>query len=294
MNLGFVGLGSMGRAMALNILKAGHRLRVWNRSPAPLAELQAHGAEIVESPSIAFSGDACISMLADDEAVRAVVMSGRMIPSAGSSTVHVNMATVSVALARELSVFHAERGVPYVSAPVFGATAVAAAGQLNVVVAGDPASVELLQPVLQAVARQTWRLGDDPSRANLVKIAGNFMVASAIEAMAESAALVRANGMEPRECLQLLTAALFKVPVYEYYAGLIGEQRFVPPGFKLTLGLKGVKLALSAAEGAKVSLPFAEVVRQALLDAIAHGDGDKDWSAIAEVAERRARVAREA
>jgi 3-hydroxyisobutyrate dehydrogenase-like beta-hydroxyacid dehydrogenase len=287
MDAGFIGLGSMGKAMAANILKAGHRVRVWNRSSGPVQELRELGAEVAENPRSAFQGDACISMLSDDDAVRAVVMNGDFLPKGGSSTIHINMATVSIPFSKEIAQFHRERGIPYVSAPVFGFTAMAVAAKLNILAAGDAAAIERVQPLFDAMGPKTFRLGDDPSRANIVKIAGNFMVICAIETMGEAAAVVRANGMAAADFFDVLIKALFDVPVYSSYAGRIAEKRFEPAAFKLILGLKDVQLALSASRAANVPLPFASVIRDNFLDAIAHGDGNKDWSAIAQVAERR-------
>lgn len=287
MKVGFVGLGSMGVAMASNLLKAGHHVRVWNRSRGPMLELASRGAEIAATPADAFQGDACISMLSNDEVVRHVVMDGDMIPASGSSTTHINMATISVSLARELTQFHASREVPYISAPVFGARAVAESAKLNILAAGDADTVDRFRSLFEAIGQKTWYVGSDPSQANLVKIAGNFMVASAIEAMAESAALVKASGLEAHSVLEILTTALFNVPVYRHYANLIAGRKFEPAGFKLTLGLKDVDLAIEAAASADLQLSFANVLRSVFLEAISQGHGNKDWSAIAEVAAHR-------
>jgi len=226
-------------------------------------------------------------MLSDDDAVRSVVMNGDFLPKGGSSTIHINMATVSVPFSKEIAQFHRERGVPYVSAPVFGFTAMAVAAKLNILAAGDPIAIDRVQPLFDAMGPKTFRLGEEPSRANVVKIAGNFMVACVIETMGEAGALVRANGMAAGDFLDVLVKALFDVPVYASYAGRIAEKRFEPAAFKLVLGLKDVQLALAAGGTANVPLPFASVLRDTFLDAIAHGDGNKDWSAISQVAERR-------
>jgi 3-hydroxyisobutyrate dehydrogenase-like beta-hydroxyacid dehydrogenase len=287
MDIGFVGVGRMGSAMAANLLKAGHRVRAWDESPAALRALQKQGADIAADAQDAFRGDALFSMLPNDEVIREVFIAGRMQPTSGSP-VHVNMATTSVQLAKELAAYHAAQGVPYVAATVWGRPDVAAAGKLSIVAAGDPLAIERVQPLLDVIGQKTWRVGDEPSRANVAKIAGNLMVACAIEATAEAAALVRAHGMSAPDVLDAIITSLFNVPVYRGYGDMIAKQQYEPPGFDLVLGMKDVRLALMAGEATNVPLPFASVLRDSFIDAIANGDADKDWSAIARVAARRA------
>jgi 3-hydroxyisobutyrate dehydrogenase-like beta-hydroxyacid dehydrogenase len=288
MDVGFLGLGRMGQGMAANLVRAGHRVRVWNRSRAPVESLVAVGAAAADSPAAAFQGDAAISILADDDAVREVVLAGGLLKTASKPAVHVCMATVSVALAQELAAAHAEAGIAFVSAPVFGRPDVAAAGQLNIVVGGKPDVVRQVQPLLDVMGRATWPIGEDPHRANAVKLAGNFMIGAAVEAMAEACALARGYGVSASDLLGILTNTLFASPIYKGYGALISEGRYEPAGFKLALGAKDIRLALAAADSAQVPLPFASVLRDSLLEALAHGDGDKDLAALARVAERRA------
>jgi 3-hydroxyisobutyrate dehydrogenase-like beta-hydroxyacid dehydrogenase len=277
----------MGSAMAANLLKAGHRVRAWDRSAAALRALQEQGAEIAADAQDAFRGDALFSMLPNDDVIRDVFIAGRMQP-AGGSPVHVNMATASVKLAKELAAYHSAQGVPYVAATVWGRPDVAAAGKLSIVAAGDPEAIKRVQPLLDVIGQKTWRVGDEPSRANVAKIAGNLMVACAIEAIAEAAALVRAHDMSAPEVLDAIITSLFNVPVYRGYGDMIAKRQYEPPGFDLVLGMKDVRLALMAGEETNVPLPFASVLRDSFMDAIANGDANKDWSAIARVAARRA------
>ena len=288
MDVGFIGLGAMGSAMAANLVKAGHTVRVWNRSRGPVDALAREGAVPATSARDAFRGDAVISMLADDAAVRAVVLDEQLLDGAPAGLVHVNMATISVALARELAALHQARGVAYIAAPVFGRPDAAAAGKLQIVAAGDPAAVARVQPLFDVMGQATSRIGEEPHRANVTKLAGNFMIVSAIEAMAEASAMAKGHGVAERDLLDVLTNAVFAVPIYKNYGALIAEQRFDPPGFKLKLGLKDVRLALAAGEAASAPMPFASLVRDNLLDAVAHGDAERDWSALARVAMRRA------
>lgn len=287
MDVGFIGLGAMGRGMAANLIKAGHRVRVWNRSPGPADELARAGAEVVAEPAAAFGG-AVFSMLADDQAVRQTVLEQALLPRAPAGTVHVNLATVSVALAEELSAEHGRHGVEYVAAPVFGRPDAAAAGHLAIVAAGPAAALDRVQPLLDVLGRRTWRVGDRAAQANAVKIAGNFLIASAIESMAEAAVLVERHGVAPAALLDVMTSTLFSAPVYQNYGAQIVARRYDPAGFRLVLGLKDVRLALEAAEAGRAPMPFAGVLRDHFLEALAHGDGERDWAAVADVARRHA------
>jgi 3-hydroxyisobutyrate dehydrogenase-like beta-hydroxyacid dehydrogenase len=287
MEAGFIGLGAMGRAMAANLLKAGHRVRVWNRSRAPVDELAREGAEPVEEARLAFGG-VVISMLADDEAVREIILARRLVETAPPGTVHVNMATISVRLAEQLVAEHQHHGVEYVSAPVFGRPDVAATGQLNIVAAGDAAALDRVQPLLDVIGQRTWRVGSEPRQANAVKVAGNFMIAAAIESMAEAAVMVDRYGVSPADLLNVLTNTLFAAPVYKNYGALIAERRYEPAAFRLALGLKDMRLVLEAADSARTPMPFASVLRDHLLEAVAQGQGERDWAALAEVARRHA------
>ncbi|MFT4047194.1 MAG: NAD(P)-dependent oxidoreductase [Solimonas sp.] len=291
MEVGFIGLGGMGRGIAANLLKAGHRVTVWNRSQTPVQELVALGAQAAAQVQDALHGGVVFSMLADDAALRAVLVDSGALDRAARGLIHANLATISTAFATELTALHEARGLAYVSAPVFGRPDVAAAGKLNIIAAGPDHALATLQPLFDAIGQKTWRLGDAAVRANAVKIAGNFMIASAIETMAEAATLAQGHGVGPMEFLEILTNTLFAAPVYKGYGAQIAEQRYEPAGFKLRLGLKDVRLALAAGDDANVPLPFASVLRDALLDAMAHGDGDRDWAALAKVAARRAGTA---
>jgi 3-hydroxyisobutyrate dehydrogenase-like beta-hydroxyacid dehydrogenase len=229
-------------------------------------------------------------MLADDKALRAVLLDAGVLDALPRGSVHVNHATISVALAKDLAARHRERGVAYIAAPVFGRPDAAAAGKLHVLAAGDSAAIERVKPLLSAIGQSLWPLGEAPERANIVKIAGNFMIAAAIETMAEATTLTRAHGVDARDFLDVLTGTLFAAPVFKTYGGLIAEQRYTPPGFALRLGYKDAGLTLEAAADAQVPLPLANVLRDGFLDALANGDGDLDWSALAEVAARRAHL----
>lgn len=175
----------------------------------------------------------------------------------------------------------------YIAAPVFGRTDVARARNLNILAAGPAEAIAQVQPLLDAMGQKTWLLGEDPLSAAVVKIAGNFMIASAIETMGESAALVKSHGVEPSQFIEIMTSTLFNAPVYRNYGPQIAEQRFSPAAFRLVLGLKDVGLALEAGQNRHVPLPFASVLRDSLLEAVARGDGELDWTALARIPLRR-------
>jgi 3-hydroxyisobutyrate dehydrogenase-like beta-hydroxyacid dehydrogenase len=289
MKVGFIGLGAMGSAMASNLVAAGHAVTVWNRSAKACEPLASLGAKVASTPDRAAQGDVLCSMLANDQAVRAVILDSGLLDAMDRGTVHLNHATISVALAQELMAEHERRGLGYVAAPVFGRPDMAAA-KLNILVAGKPALVEQVRPLLEAMGSKVWPLGEAPERANVAKIAGNFMLASAIESMAEATALTRAYGVSAADFLEVMTSTLFAAPAYQGYGRLIAEQRFKPAGFPLPLGFKDVGLAQAAAEAARVPLPFAGVLRDSLLEALAAGDEELDWSALSLVAARRAHL----
>lgn len=286
MDIGFIGLGEMGSAIVANLLKAGHRVRVWNRTPERAQPLVAAGAELVAAPAGAFSGDAVISMLADDAAVREVV-DAALLDQAPRGLVHVNMATISVALASQLAREHAGRGLHYVAAPVLGRPDAALAAKLTIVAAGDAEAIDRVQPLFDVVGQKTWRVGALPQQANVMKLAANFMLASAVETLGEAAALLSGHGVAMRDFLDVVTSGPFPGPVYAGYGAMIAERRYEPALFKARLGLKDVRLALAAADEVSAPMPVANVVRDSLIDAVAHGDGECDFAVLGKVAARR-------
>ena len=287
MQIGFIGLGAMGQAIARRLLAAGHEVTVWNRSSRPVQALTAEGA-VAAVVTAAAAQPVVFSMLADDAAVLAVLEQGGALAAMTLGAVHVNMATVSVECTRRLAASHAARGVGYVAAPVFGRPDAAAAGKLHVLAAGAPDALARVQPLLAAIGQRVWPFGADAVRASAVKLAGNFMLAAAIEAMAEASTLAQAHGVAPAEFLGLMTQTLFASPAYQGYGALIAQRRYEPAGFRLRLGFKDVSLALAAADAQRVPMPFASVLRENFLDALAHGAGERDWAALAEVSARRA------
>ena len=281
MNVGFVGLGRMGAGMAANLLKAGHRVSVYNRTPAKAEALVARGATLAASVSEACQGDAVMTMLADDEAVESVVhKDGGIIDALPAGALHVSCSTISVALSQRLTEAHAKAGQRFVAAPVFGRPEAAEAARLFVVTAGEPAAVKAATPLLEAIGQKTFVVSETPSAANLVKLSGNFLIASVIESLGEALALVGKGGVNPRQYLELLTSSLFDVPVYKTYGALIAGGRFEPAGFAAPLGQKDIRLALAAAEDLRVPMPLASLLRDRFLTLLARGGEQLDWSAI--------------
>jgi 3-hydroxyisobutyrate dehydrogenase-like beta-hydroxyacid dehydrogenase len=288
MKVGVIGLGAMGSGLAESLLRAGNEVVVWNRSKAPLEPLRVKGAHAADAPADAFAADAVVTMLANDEAVREVILDGGLLKHADGGTVHVMSATISVALAKELEEVHANERVALVCAPVLGRPDVAEKGELNVLAAGAPAALAKVRPVLEAIGRKTWMLGEQPHKANVAKLGVNYMIAATIELLAEIFAFTEKSGLDPKLFFEMATNSLFAAPAFKKYGGLILERNFEPAKFKLELGLKDVRLALAAGEAAEVPLPFASVLRDNFLDAVAHGAADKDWAAMSEVSFRRA------
>ncbi|KAB7769844.1 NAD(P)-dependent oxidoreductase [Xanthomonas maliensis] len=288
MPIGFLGLGTMGLPMAHNLLRGGLELSVWNRSAQRAEPLREAGALVVDAARDAAHGPLLFSMLADDAAVRQTVLDAGVLDALPSGSVHVNMATISVALAHELTALHAERGVAYVAAPVLGRVDAASAGALNILAAGDEAALARVQPMFDLLGQRTWRIGTAPEQANAVKLAANLCLASAIGTMAEASALARGHGVASSQFLDMLTSTLFAAPAYQGYGKLIMQRQYTPAGFTATLGRKDVDLAIQAGADKQVPMPLGELLRAGLDAAIAHGDGDADWAVLAEVAARRA------
>ena len=290
MKIAFVGLGNMGNHMARHLLKAGHEVSVWNRTPAKAEPLRADGATVAPSPAdAARAAEIAITMLADDAALESSVLAQNgLAETLPKGAVHISCSTISVALSRRLAEEHARRGHEYIAAPVFGRPEAAQARKLFIAAAGAPATVERCRPVLEALGQRLFVLGDKPEMANVVKLSGNFLISSVVESLGEAIALARKYGIDPHQYVDFLTNTLFAAPVYKTYGGIIADQRYTPPGFKMRLGLKDIKLAIAAAEAVDVPLPFASIIRDHVLTALSRGMEELDWSATARLAAENA------
>jgi 3-hydroxyisobutyrate dehydrogenase-like beta-hydroxyacid dehydrogenase len=289
MKVGFIGLGHMGAGMAASLLRAGHEVTVYNRTPGKERALVEQGGHAAGQVADACRGEAVMTMLADDGAVEGVVFGDQgVIGSLGTGAIHLSMSTISVALSEELAAAHAKAGQRFVAAPVFGRPDVAAAGKLFIVAAGAPDAVTVCSPLFEALGQKTFSFGDEPQAANLIKLSGNFLLASVIEGLGEAMALVGKAGIDRRQYLEFLTSTLFTAPVYKTYGGLIAEEKFEPAGFAAPLGYKDIRLMLAAADRLRVPMPVASLLRDRFLTLLAQGGEALDWSGIGQLAAKDA------
>lgn len=288
MKIGFMGLGQMGRGMAERLLDAGHELIVYNRTAAAAEQLRARGARVATSAADLFEAGIVISMLADDAAVEAMWISSGLIERMPPEGLHLNMASVSLRMGRRLAALHRAAGSDYVSAPVFGRPAAAAQGKLDIVAGGAASARERCDPIFTALGKSTFIAGDDPAKANIVKIARNYLLATVVESFGEALALVRKSGVDPAAFYELMTTTSFSGPSYRNYGKLMVERNFDQASFTLRLGLKDVELALAAGGDTQVPLPLAGVIREQHLGALNAGFGDKDWASLADYLAARA------
>ena len=281
--LGFIGLGNMGEPIAANLMAAGHALHVYNRTASKAAALVAKGATLAKNPAdVATPGGVVFTMVADDRAIDELCLSpGSFVERLGPGGIHISLSTISPATARRLAEHHAKHKVEYVASPVFGRPEAAAAKKLWVCTSGHSAAKVRVRPLLEAIGQAMFDFGEDAGAANIVKLCGNFMIASAIETISESLALAEKNGIDKNAVADLFGKTLFACPVYQGYGKSIAAEKFEPAGFRLALGFKDVSLALAAATASSVPLPIGSLLHDRYLAAIAKGRSDLDWTAIA-------------
>src|SRR6266446_4946751 len=293
--IGFVGLGHMGAAMAANLVASGRRVIAYVRRPDQIARLEAPGLRATTDFGDLLDCKVVISMLPDDDAVREIVFGRRDIGLDGLAAglmpgaIHLSMSTISTAAASLLASEHARNGQGYVAAPVFGNPDAAKARQLFIVAAGVSAEVERCQPILDGLGQRTFVIGANPGDANLVKLLGNMMSATALEMLGEVVAVVRKRGLDPQPFIDIMTSTMFGGRAHKIYGDKIARQDYTP-GFVLPLVLKDVRLALAEAEKAGVPMQSVGVVRDRLITGISRGYGDRDWTALALTAEEEAGI----
>ncbi len=282
-NIGFIGLGGMGEPIAANLLAAGHKLKVYNRTASKAAPLKNKGATVAESAAgVATPGGIVFTMVSDDRALDALCAAPpSFVEKLGKGGLHVSLSTIAPATSKRLAEEHRKYGVDYVAAPVFGRPEAAAAAKLWICASGPAAARERTRPLLASVGQRTFDFGEDVSAANVVKLCGNFMIAAALETMAEAFALAEKNGLDPAAVAEMLGATLFACPIYQNYGKLINAGKFEDAKFRLVLGLKDVNLALDTAQASAMPLPLASLLRDRLLGSLAKGRGDWDWTALA-------------
>lgn len=289
MNIGFIGLGGMGTPIAANLLRAGHRLWVWNRSRAKVEPLLAQGAVEANTPAAAADeAELVITMLADDIALEAVTFGEEGVLSATAKPVHAALGTIGVATAERLADAYAERGSGFVAAPVFGRPTAAEAAALFIVCAGKQEHVALCQPAFEAIGQRSFSVGERPASASIVKLCGNFMIMSVVESLAEAMTLADRHCVGKADLLEVLTGTLFGAPIYHSYGRMLVEERYRPAGFSAVLGLKDMELVAAAASKARVPMPLLSLLRDRLLSTIAQEGEDIDWAGIAKTIDESA------
>ncbi len=281
--IGFVGLGNMGEPMASNLLKAGYALRLYNRTPSKATSLVNQGATLVSHlRDVAEPGGIVITMVSDDRGREDVVAGDKgLLERLGSDGVHLSMSTVSPATSRKLAEQHQRYRVAYLAAPVFGRPEAAAARKLWICLSGPRAAKDRVQPMLSALGQAVFDFGEDPGAANVVKLAGNFLIASAIEAMAEAMTLAEKNGIDRAMLIDMLAQTMFACPIYQNYGKAIVQEDYKPARFRLSLGLKDIDLVLQTAASSKTPMPLASMLRDRFISAMAKGREELDWAAFA-------------
>jgi 3-hydroxyisobutyrate dehydrogenase-like beta-hydroxyacid dehydrogenase len=283
MKIGFIGVGRMGLVMGRRILEAKHDLGVYNRTAERAKPLADAGAKMLGSIKEAANyGDGVFTMLADDAAVDDVVtQAGGLLQSLPKGGIHVCAGTHSVACIQKLKKLHADADQILIATPMLGRPDVVAAGQAGMVLGGPKESVDRIRPCFDAIARRTFEAGADPAAAAAIKIANNFVLGCAIEAMGEGFSLVRKYDVVPDVFYDVMTDGLFSCSAYKVYGKIIVEERYQPAGQRAILGLKDANLALAAAEAVGVPLPSGNVWRDRLVGAAAHGEAEHDWAVMA-------------
>jgi|SRR5579859_495830 len=293
MNVGLIGLGRMGAGIAKSLLRAGHGVTVYNRTRERAEALRKDGAVVAGTIAEACRGDAVLTMLADDAALESVVFSDDgIVKSLTRGCVHISFSTISVALSDRLAAEHLRAEQEFVAAPVFGRPEAAEAGKLAIVAAGPKAAVERCKPLWDAMGQKLLVIGEQASKANVVKLTGNFLIATVLESLGEALAFARKSRVDAAAVLDFLTSTLFNAPVYKTYGALIAEGKHDNVGFALPLGLKDVRLVLEAADAQRVPMPIASVLHDRFLTALARGYERSDWSVIGQVAAEDAGLAR--
>jgi len=280
--IGFIGLGNMGLPMARNLLKAGFKVRVYNRSPDKAKTLATEGAIIAaHAADTVTPGGIVVTMLANDAAVEEVIAGPNGIAAAlGTDGIHVSMSTIAPTTSRKLSAIHAQRGSLYVAAPVFGRPEAAAAKKLWICQSGATSAKERIRSVLEAMGQGIYDFGKDPSAASTVKLCGNFMILSVLETLGEAFALAEKSGLDRKALASFFGETIFACPVYQTYGRSIADRTYEPAGFRVELGLKDANLIIDAANKAETPMPLAHLVQGRMLAAVANGHKNLDWAAI--------------
>jgi 3-hydroxyisobutyrate dehydrogenase-like beta-hydroxyacid dehydrogenase len=280
--IAFLGMGGMGFPMAANLVAAGYKVRAWNRTPEKAAALT--GATACKTPREAATGaELVISMLADDGAVEGAANGpDGILAGLARGAAHISMSTISVAATRRLAQAHAEQGLGFLAAPVFGRPDAARARMLFIVPGGDPALIKKAEPIFAAMGQGTFPQKTAEHSA-LAKLVGNFMIGATIEALGEALSLGEKAGLDPEQLLAMLAGTIFGSPVVKNYGARIAKTEFLPPGFTLTLARKDFRLIQEAAREQGAPMPLAELVADRLSEAIRLGREGYDFAGFASV-----------
>lgn len=278
-SIGFIGIGTMGRPMATSLLKAGYTVKAYNRDEQKTEPLVKAGAQKAERPRDTVQpGGIVISMVANDDALEQVTLGpDGVLTTLGPGGIHISMSTISPALAQRLTELHTQQRSTFVSAPVFGRPEAAAAQKLWIALAGEPSARERIRPVLESLGQSIFEFGDEPFKANVVKISGNFLIAAAMEAMGEIFVLAEKNDISRRTLIDMFSQTMFASPIYKNYGTKIAERNFDEVGFLLKLGLKDIDLIQAHAKESAAPMPIASLLHDRLLSGVAKGRGERDW-----------------
>jgi 3-hydroxyisobutyrate dehydrogenase-like beta-hydroxyacid dehydrogenase len=279
--IAFLGLGNLGTPIAESLINAGYELTVWNRTSSKAEPLVKLGATVVEDPLEAITpGGIVFSVLADDAAVEEI-FSMELVEKLGKGGIHVSMSTISPETSRQLSQIHDWYGASYVAAPIFARPEAVKAGVGNICVSGKAEAREIVKPIVQTFVKGVYDFGDDPGAANVVKLAGNFMIAASLEMMAEAFTMAEKNGISRQSIYEMLTQTLFAAPIFQNYGKIVAQHAYEPVAFRLALGLKDIKLTLQTASDVNVPMPMADLIKNRFVSALAKGRDNLDWGALA-------------
>jgi 3-hydroxyisobutyrate dehydrogenase-like beta-hydroxyacid dehydrogenase len=277
--IGFIGLGNMGLNMAKNLIAAGYHLQIYNRSIEKADDLEKTAITKCKTPAEAASNvQVVITMLSDDDVVKETVTGkGGIIQTLQKGGLHISMSTISPDVAKQLAALHQKAGSDYLAAPVFGRPEAAAAKKLWICVSGSRQAKEIAKPILESLGQGVFDFGEDASGANVVKIAGNFMIMSSLEIMAEAFTLAEKHGLDRTKVADFFGSTLFNAPIYQNYGKLIANRQYEPVGFKAKLGYKDARLAFKLAQQSETPMPIGTAIHNRLLSAVAKGWGERDW-----------------
>ncbi|MEE2983566.1 MAG: NAD(P)-dependent oxidoreductase [Pseudomonadota bacterium] len=283
MKIGYIGAGLMSTPMIENLLDDGHEVTVWNRTAAKAEALVVHGAKFVaEAAGVCSPHGLIMSCLADDAALEAVFEDGSVLQALGSGGIHLSMSTVSAACAARLAEWHGDLGVAYLAVPICGRPDAVKARRQSFLIAGDVRAKTRVAGTLEALGRRVFDFGEDPTAANVAKINFNFLIVSAVEAMAEAFAIIEKSGLDVEAFHEMIIGTAFGCPLYEGYGRQLHQQEWDVAGFRLALGLKDVKLVGETAAECGARMRLGELLLNRFESAVANGLSDKDWTAIAE------------